>query len=141
MKVLFVCTGNICRSPTAAGVFAHFVKRAGLESQVTVASAGTHDYHVGNPPDPRAQDHALGRPLEQPEVQRGDERRGDDQRAEDHDRPGERVVGGERLDHLARGERLRQPGGGAEEPEHSGHDQRGAVGADVREEGAHRCAP
>lgn len=58
MKVLFVCTGNICRSPTAAGVFAHFVREAGLEDAVHVESAGTHDYHVGNPPDERAQDHA-----------------------------------------------------------------------------------
>ncbi len=61
MKVLFVCTGNICRSPTAAGVFAHYVKQAGLAQAVSVASAGTHDYHVGNPPDARAQDHALRR--------------------------------------------------------------------------------
>jgi protein-tyrosine phosphatase len=61
VKVLFVCTGNICRSPTAAGVFAHYVERAGLAGAVSVASAGTHDYHVGNPPDARAQDHALRR--------------------------------------------------------------------------------
>ena len=61
MKVLFVCTGNICRSPTAAGVFAHFVAQAGLASRIAVESAGTHDYHVGNPPDPRAQDHARRR--------------------------------------------------------------------------------
>lgn len=61
MKVLFVCTGNICRSPTAAGVFAHFVREAGLADSIHVESAGTHDYHVGNPPDARAQDHALRR--------------------------------------------------------------------------------
>ena len=61
MKVLFVCTGNICRSPTAAGVFAHFVREAGLEGAVRVESAGTHDYHAGNPPDGRAQAHALRR--------------------------------------------------------------------------------
>ena len=61
MKVLFVCTGNICRSPTAAGVFAHFVREAGLHGQVSVESAGTHDYHVGSPPDERAQDHAKRR--------------------------------------------------------------------------------
>jgi len=61
MKVLFVCTGNICRSPTAAGVFAHFVREAGLTEAIHVESAGTHDYHVGEAPDARAQDHARRR--------------------------------------------------------------------------------
>ena len=61
MRVLFVCTGNICRSPTAAGVFAHFVREAGLEGRVHVESAGTHDYHVGESPDERAQEHARRR--------------------------------------------------------------------------------
>ena len=61
MKLLFVCTGNICRSPTAAGVFAHFVRQAGLEDAIQVDSAGTHDYHAGNPPDERAQRHARQR--------------------------------------------------------------------------------
>jgi len=59
--VLFVCTGNICRSPTADGVFRHLVREAGLEAEVRVDSAGTHDYHVGEPPDERAQAHALRR--------------------------------------------------------------------------------
>ena len=58
LKVLFVCTGNICRSPTAAGVFAHFVREAGLEDSIQVESAGTHDYHAGEAPDKRAQGHA-----------------------------------------------------------------------------------
>lgn len=53
--VLFVCTGNICRSPTAEGVFRHLVRRAGLEDAITTDSAGTHDYHVGEPPDHRSQ--------------------------------------------------------------------------------------
>ena len=61
MKVLFVCTGNICRSPTAAGVFAQLVKQAGLADRIGVESAGTHDYHVGSAPDLRAQDHARRR--------------------------------------------------------------------------------
>jgi protein-tyrosine phosphatase len=61
MRVLFVCTGNICRSPTAAGVFAEFVRRAGLQDAIHVESAGTHDYHTGNPPDARAQKHASER--------------------------------------------------------------------------------
>lgn len=59
--VLFVCTGNICRSPTADGVFRRLVREAGLEAEVRVDSAGTHDYHVGEPPDERAQAHALRR--------------------------------------------------------------------------------
>ena len=58
-KVLFVCTGNICRSPTAEGVLRHLAEKMGVA--VHVESAGTHDYHVGNPPDERAQRHAKGR--------------------------------------------------------------------------------
>ena len=54
-RVLFVCTGNICRSPTAEGVFRHAVVSAGLEQKILVDSAGTHDYHVGHPPDRRTQ--------------------------------------------------------------------------------------
>jgi protein-tyrosine phosphatase len=53
IKVLFVCTGNICRSPTAEGVFRHLVETAGLSDKVDIDSAGTHSYHVGAPPDPR----------------------------------------------------------------------------------------
>jgi protein-tyrosine phosphatase len=58
-KVLFVCTGNICRSPTAEGVLRHLAKDAGVD--LHVESAGTHDYHVGNAPDTRTQKHASGR--------------------------------------------------------------------------------
>ena len=54
-RVLFVCMGNICRSPTAEGVFRHVVEQAGLADAVHIDSAGTHDYHIGNPPDARAQ--------------------------------------------------------------------------------------
>ncbi|TJZ72891.1 low molecular weight protein-tyrosine-phosphatase [Chitiniphilus eburneus] len=60
-SVLFVCTGNICRSPTADGILRHMVKAAGLENCVEVDSAGTHDYHVGEAPDRRAQSHAAKR--------------------------------------------------------------------------------
>ncbi len=61
MKILMVCTGNICRSPTAEGVLRDFVKRNSLEKSVQVDSAGTHDYHVGEPPDRRATAHARKR--------------------------------------------------------------------------------
>lgn len=54
VKVLFVCMGNICRSPTANAVFRAQVKRAGLAHRIHSDSAGTHDYHSGEPPDPRA---------------------------------------------------------------------------------------
>ncbi|MBT8441971.1 MAG: low molecular weight phosphotyrosine protein phosphatase [Gammaproteobacteria bacterium] len=54
-SVLFVCMGNICRSPTAEGVFRHVLAEAGLAGKVRVDSAGTHAYHVGEPPDRRAQ--------------------------------------------------------------------------------------
>ncbi len=55
ISVLFVCMGNICRSPTAEGVFRHVVNEAGLADRVLVDSAGTHAYHVGEPADRRAQ--------------------------------------------------------------------------------------
>jgi len=54
VNVLFVCTGNICRSPTAEGVFRALASRAGLASTVRAESAGTHGFHVGAPPDRRA---------------------------------------------------------------------------------------
>ncbi len=61
VKVLFVCTGNICRSPTAEGVFKSAVEKAGLADRIKSDSAGTGDYHIGEAPDPRAQSAALGR--------------------------------------------------------------------------------
>jgi protein-tyrosine phosphatase len=60
-SVLFVCLGNICRSPTAEAVFRARVKRAGLGDVIAVASAGTGDWHVGEPPDRRAIAHAARR--------------------------------------------------------------------------------
>ena len=53
-KVLFVCTGNICRSPSAEGVFRHLIKEAGLAEVVGIDSAGTHNFHLGEGADPRA---------------------------------------------------------------------------------------
>lgn len=61
VKVLFVCMGNICRSPTAQGVFEHLVQQEGLSEQIAIDSAGTHAYHVGEQPDRRAQIAALQR--------------------------------------------------------------------------------
>ncbi len=57
-KVLFVCMGNICRSPTAEGVFRHMVYQRGLQQAFEIDSAGTHDYHLGHAPDARSQAHA-----------------------------------------------------------------------------------
>ncbi len=54
VKVLFVCLGNICRSPTAEGVFRALVEREGLADRIAVESAGTGNWHVGEPPDGRA---------------------------------------------------------------------------------------
>ena len=56
-RILFVCLGNICRSPTAQAVFDHKLKRAGLALELD--SAGTGDWHIGHPPDPRSQAVAL----------------------------------------------------------------------------------
>ncbi len=53
-KVLFVCTGNICRSPTAEGVFRQLVENAGLGDDISADSAGIRAWHVGGPPDARA---------------------------------------------------------------------------------------
>lgn len=61
MKVLFVCLGNICRSPTAEGVFRHKLRAAGLEDRVQVDSAGTGDWHVGKAPDSRTRQAAQRR--------------------------------------------------------------------------------
>lgn len=61
MRILFVCLGNICRSPTAEGVFRQRVREAGLEQRVLVDSAGTGDWHVGKAPDNRTRRAALRR--------------------------------------------------------------------------------
>ena len=61
MKILFVCLGNICRSPTAEGFFRKELIKNGLQDKVQVDSCGTAAYHVGDPPDSRAQSAALGR--------------------------------------------------------------------------------
>jgi protein-tyrosine phosphatase len=54
VRLLFVCLGNICRSPTAEGVMRALVAREGLEEQIELDSAGTGSWHVGSPPDARA---------------------------------------------------------------------------------------
>jgi len=55
VKILFVCMGNICRSPTAQGLFQQMIREQGLDKRILVDSAGTHSYHIGNPPDSRSQ--------------------------------------------------------------------------------------
>ena len=60
IKVLFVCLGNICRSPTAHGVFAHQVAESGLSDRIRVDSAGTSGWHDGMMPDTRSMEHAAG---------------------------------------------------------------------------------
>jgi protein-tyrosine phosphatase len=61
LGVLMVCMGNICRSPTAEAVLRHRLTRKGWADRVLLDSAGTHGYHVGAPPDPRAIEHAARR--------------------------------------------------------------------------------
>lgn len=62
--VLFVCTGNICRSPTAEGQFRAAVRAAGLDGRFTIDSAATHDYHIGKGPDARTVQAARRRGLD-----------------------------------------------------------------------------
>lgn len=64
VNVLFVCLGNICRSPSAEGVFRALIEREGLAGRITIDSAGTGDWHIGKPPDPRAQKAARRRGFE-----------------------------------------------------------------------------
>ncbi len=64
VRILFVCMGNICRSPTAQGVFRKLLERDGLAGMVETDSAGTHAYHIGQPPDPRTQQTALRRGID-----------------------------------------------------------------------------
>ena len=61
LHIVFFCMGNICRSPTAHGVFRQRVEQAGLQDWVHIDSAGTHNYHPGKAPDARTQHHALKR--------------------------------------------------------------------------------
>jgi protein-tyrosine phosphatase len=63
-RVLFVCMGNICRSPTAEGVFRHLVREEGLEAEIEIDSAGTGDWHVGDPPDTRSSEAARRRGID-----------------------------------------------------------------------------
>lgn len=77
LAVLVVCTGNICRSPTGEGVMRAAIERRGLSRRIRVASAGTHDYHVGDAPDSRSVNHAKRRgydlsALRASQVSRGD---------------------------------------------------------------------
>ncbi|MEZ5536227.1 MAG: low molecular weight protein-tyrosine-phosphatase [Thiolinea sp.] len=64
VSVLFVCMGNICRSPTAHGIFESLVAAQGLEELIIVDSAGTHAYHVGEAPDRRSQQAAMIRGID-----------------------------------------------------------------------------
>jgi len=63
-RVLFVCLGNICRSPTAEGVLRHVAAKEAPQLALEIDSAGTADYHIGAPPDPRSQRAALRRGID-----------------------------------------------------------------------------
>ena len=63
-EILFICMGNICRSPSAEAVMKALVKKRGLEKEILCDSAGTTDYHMGNPADARMLEHAVLRGYE-----------------------------------------------------------------------------
>jgi protein-tyrosine phosphatase len=73
-RVLFVCLGNICRSPAAEGVFRHKVKEAGLEDLIFIDSCGTAAHHEGEPADVRMQEHAKSRGYQLTSIARGIQR-------------------------------------------------------------------
>lgn len=77
VSVLFVCLGNICRSPTAEGVFRDLVRREGLADQIRIDSAGTAAYHVGSAPDRRAQAEAKRRGIDISDLRARQARAGD----------------------------------------------------------------
>jgi protein-tyrosine phosphatase len=83
VSVLFICMGNICRSPTAEAVFRHYVENAGLSERFLIDSAGTHGYHAGDPPDSRAQRAAQQRGYDMGKL-RGRQVRADDFRIFDY---------------------------------------------------------
>jgi protein-tyrosine phosphatase len=64
VRILFVCMGNICRSPTAQGVFGKLLDTEGLAELIEIDSAGTHAYHIGEPPDRRARETAVSRGID-----------------------------------------------------------------------------
>jgi len=68
IEILFVCMGNICRSPTAEGIAARCLRQHDLEDRIRVDSAGTHAYHVGDPPDPRTIEAAARRYIDLSEL-------------------------------------------------------------------------
>ncbi len=70
-KVLFVCLGNICRSPSAEGVFKHLVAKANLEDKIFVDSCGTAAHHEGEPADSRMREHAQKRGYDLTSIARG----------------------------------------------------------------------
>ena len=63
-RILFVCMGNICRSPTAEGIVNNIIINKGMSGLIKVDSAGTHGYHIGEPPDPRTCEAALRRGID-----------------------------------------------------------------------------
>jgi protein-tyrosine phosphatase len=77
VRILFVCMGNICRSPTAHAVFRKMVQDEGLAEQILIDSAGTHAYHIGEPPDSRSLQTALRRGIDMADLRARKVERGD----------------------------------------------------------------
>ena len=77
VRILFVCMGNICRSPTAHAVFRKMVQDEGLAERILIDSAGTHAYHIGEPPDSRSLQTALRRGIDMADLRARKVERGD----------------------------------------------------------------
>lgn len=77
VRILFVCMGNICRSPTAHAVFRKMVQDEGLAERILIDSAGTHAYHIGEPPDSRSLQTALRRGIDMADLRARKVGRGD----------------------------------------------------------------
>ena len=122
-SVLFVCTGNICRSPTAEAVMRHLITESGLGDAFFIDSAGTHGYHTGHGPDARSVAAAAGRGISMQGLKARPVETADFERFD--------LIAAMDKGHLRHLERMRPPGSRAEVVLFMDFDPAGAKGRDV----------